>query len=193
VSLIKYECPCLETRRLNLRAITVGDLDSLKLLYHDEMTYPYLKRKMMREEKKPHLLFRGHKQSIEEINKIRWGISLKTDNVLIGEISLYNIEEWNSGTVGYRLRHEFWNNGYVTEALMELVEYAFQTMGLVRLEATVVVENFASIRVLEKCGFIKEKLMQNEKFGDTYCDYYLYTSYKLRSKSQNVEMIVQGP
>ncbi len=193
MSLIKYDCPCLETKRLNLRVITIKDLDDLRVLYHDEITYQYLNRKMMHEEKNPHLLFRGHKQSIEEINKIRWGISLKTDNVLIGEISLYDIHEWDTGIVGYRLRHEFWNNGYGTEALMEVSEYAFQKLSLRRLEATVVVENIASIRVLEKCGFKREKLVQNEKFGDTYCDFYLYSSHKIHSKSRNAEIIVQSP
>jgi RimJ/RimL family protein N-acetyltransferase len=55
--------------------------------------------------------------------------------------------------VGYWLGRAFWNRGIATEALGALVDYAFSTFDLVRLEAVVYEWNPASTRVLEKAGF----------------------------------------
>ncbi|MGH3426407.1 MAG: GNAT family N-acetyltransferase [Mycobacteriales bacterium] len=53
--------------------------------------------------------------------------------------------------VGYWIGREFWGRGLATEALAELVD-----IGDARpLHAEVVTTDVASIRVLEKCGFIK--------------------------------------
>jgi RimJ/RimL family protein N-acetyltransferase len=65
-----------------------------------------------------------------------------------------NIGCWEDGGrrfVGYWIGREFWGRGLATQALAELVE----VVDARPLYAHVAKSNVASIRVLEKCGFVK--------------------------------------
>jgi ribosomal-protein-alanine N-acetyltransferase len=47
-------------------------------------------------------------------------------------------------------------NGYATEALNEIIRFAFEKDGVFRIETGCYSENKASERVMQKCGLIKE-------------------------------------
>jgi ribosomal-protein-alanine N-acetyltransferase len=57
--------------------------------------------------------------------------------------------------IGYWIGRPYWGRGYATRAVRLLIEEA-QRRGIERLQAEVFPENFGSIRVLEKCGFLRE-------------------------------------
>jgi RimJ/RimL family protein N-acetyltransferase len=65
-------------------------------------------------------------------------------------------EKFKMGEVWYKLDVKFWRKGYTTEALTRLLDFAFNTLQLHRIEAGCAVEHIASIRVLEKVGMIRE-------------------------------------
>ncbi|GAA4912733.1 GNAT family N-acetyltransferase [Streptomyces coeruleoprunus] len=90
----------------------------------------------------------------EEVPRRRWdfGIVLAEDDDLLGVMSL-RIREPGVGTLSYILREDAWNSGYATEAAERVVEFAFTTAGLKRLEAKHHPRNLASGRVLTKAGF----------------------------------------
>ena len=58
--------------------------------------------------------------------------------------------------IGYWLGQPFWGKGIATEALKLMADYAFQNFDLVRLQAGVYHTNPASMKVLQKAGFVKE-------------------------------------
>lgn len=58
--------------------------------------------------------------------------------------------------LSYQLDCGHLNRGYMTEAVSKTVAYAFEALGLHRLEANIMPRNAASIRVAEKCGFENE-------------------------------------
>ncbi|MBI1839334.1 MAG: GNAT family N-acetyltransferase [Verrucomicrobia bacterium] len=60
---------------------------------------------------------------------------------------------------GYVIAKDAWGMGYATEALRAVVGIAWG-IGLVRLYAPCHVENAASVRVLEKCGFAREGVLR---------------------------------
>lgn len=79
-------------------------------------------------------------------------------DVLIGKASLNNMV-WGcfcSCHLGYKMDEAHINRGFMTEAVEAVVEYGFGTLGLHRIEANVMPANVRSLRVLEKCGFVKE-------------------------------------
>ncbi len=83
-----------------------------------------------------------------------FGIYLKNDisQPYIGEIclsGLYNGEP----AVAYWLGENYWGKGYASEALKALTEFSFSRLGAPFLEADYFLDNPASGRVLEKCGF----------------------------------------
>jgi RimJ/RimL family protein N-acetyltransferase len=88
----------------------------------------------------------------------RWAKTLADDSVVTrtvvsdGEVA-GNIGCWEADGqrfVGYWIGREFWGRGLATQALAELLE----VVDARPLYAHVVNSNVASIRVLEKCGFV---------------------------------------
>lgn len=64
-------------------------------------------------------------------------------------------KDGTTAEVGYALAQSAWGHGYATEVLLAVVEIA-KRIGIVRLRAGCHAANFASARVLEKCGFLCE-------------------------------------
>jgi RimJ/RimL family protein N-acetyltransferase len=84
-----------------------------------------------------------------------------------------------SAEIGYWLGEEYWNRGIVTEAVVAITDYAFETLGMVRLYADVFVWNPSSIRVLEKAGFTKEGVLRRSAMKDRQLvDQVLYARVK---------------
>ena len=63
-----------------------------------------------------------------------------------------------SAEVGYWIGQKFWGRGLASEALSLCTSYAFEVLQLRRLWAEVFADNPASMRVLEKVGFLREGL-----------------------------------
>lgn len=74
---------------------------------------------------------------------------------IVGTISLSNVARgfFQSANVGYWIDRAHNGKGLATRALAELVDVAFGELGLHRLEAGTLVDNFASQRVLENNAF----------------------------------------
>lgn len=77
--------------------------------------------------------------------------------VFIGLISL-NLGRHNfkSAEVWYKFHPDYWNKGYATESLNEVLNFGFDELNLHRIEAGCAVENIGSIRTLEKVGMTLE-------------------------------------
>jgi RimJ/RimL family protein N-acetyltransferase len=71
-----------------------------------------------------------------------------------------------SAEIGYWLGERYWGIGIATEALRGMTEYAFANHNLVRLYAHVFEWNIASIRVLEKCGYVREAILRRSVIKD---------------------------
>ena len=80
------------------------------------------------------------------------------DSQLMGAITLDNIRRGpaQAATVGYWIGQQFAGQGHMREALGALVQHAFSTLDLSRIEAACLPKNLASRAVLEKTGFSYE-------------------------------------
>jgi [ribosomal protein S5]-alanine N-acetyltransferase len=65
-----------------------------------------------------------------------------------------------SAEIGYWLSEVHWGRGIVTEAVQLLSEHLFRAHDMLRLFALPFADNAASIRVLEKAGYVREGLMR---------------------------------
>ncbi len=76
---------------------------------------------------------------------------------LVGAISLMQINQDNQRAVlGYWIGHEYWGNGYCTEAAGEIVRFGFEELALNRVVASHLTRNPASGRVMQKIGMVHE-------------------------------------
>ena len=71
-----------------------------------------------------------------------------------------------SGHFGYWLGESYWGRGIMTAAVRAASDFAFGHFDVVRLEAPVFEWNTASMRVLEKCGFVREGVLRNSVLKD---------------------------
>lgn len=94
--------PVLETERLILRAKTATDAEDMKTYMADENLYKYWGRNMTRQEREPSLFF-GRTLNNGKKDHISWGIELKKNHRLAGEVNLFNIENDRQAMIGYRI------------------------------------------------------------------------------------------
>lgn len=96
--------------------------------------------------------------------------AIETGGRMIGTIRL-SFERSETGSVGYGLCADHWGKGIATEALREVVRYAFEECGLHRLQAFVFSPNLGSMNVLRKCGFVHEGAFRERvRWGDGRVD-----------------------
>lgn len=65
---------------------------------------------------------------------------------------------FQSAFLSYKLDKDFLNQGIMTQAVEEITHFAFTELRLHRLEANIMPRNKASLRVVEKNGYINEGL-----------------------------------
>lgn len=99
-------------------------------------------------------------------------------NIKIGPIDyLYKFAD-----IGYLIGEKScWGKGYATEAIGLILEFAFETLKLHRVEAGAYEQNIGSQKALLKNGFIQEGVFRKRKFlktHDMYCDSYKYSVLK---------------
>jgi [ribosomal protein S5]-alanine N-acetyltransferase len=68
--------------------------------------------------------------------------------------------ERRSAEMGYWLGQDFWGRGIITAAVQALTRYGSETLNLTRIFAVPFATTSASIRVLEKCGYVHEGTMR---------------------------------
>jgi ribosomal-protein-alanine N-acetyltransferase len=103
------------------------------------------------------------------------------DNGMVGGLTLANIRRGvaQAGSIGYWIGAPFARKGYMTAAVRALIPYAFGTLRLHRLEAACIPGNTASVRLLEKTGFVREGYARSYLcINGTWQDHLLYARLK---------------
>ena len=77
---------------------------------------------------------------------------------IIGTVNLSNIRMGKicSASLGYKIDHQYWNQGYATEACKCLLDYAFRELKFHRIIAEIIPHNAPSTRVVKSLGFVQE-------------------------------------
>jgi ribosomal-protein-serine acetyltransferase len=98
------------------------------------------------------------------------------DGAIVGVAGFHRVDWVNRSTsIGYWLAADRQGRGTMTEAVRALVDYAFGTLDLHRIEISAAVENARSRAVIERLGFREEGVRRDaERHGDGYIDVVLY-------------------
>ena len=95
---------------------------------------------------------------------IYWSIALKDTDEMIGAIGITVNAINRRAELHYDLAKPYWNLGIITQAIQAVLAYAFQELGLIRIEALTMKDNVASQKVLIKNNFIYEGCLHAYKF-----------------------------
>ena len=175
--------PQLSGKRIILRRLVPEDVHALYALRADKRVMQYIDRPPAQSIQEAFELMQKINDAFEHQDGISWCLSLKDDPKLIGTIAFWRIMKADHrAEIGYLLQPEFHGKGLMQEALSLVLAYGFKRMQLHSVEAHVNPYNAASIRLLEKNGFLqeayyKENFYFNGKFLDTAV-YSLLTPYK---------------
>ena len=165
----------IETVRLVVREHKLDDLEGLHaLLSNAENTY-FIQdlRTNTLDETRQNLFVAMNESQLDHRTKVFLAIEEKSSGEYVGEIGYTIIARAEAGAVaemGYFILEEFWGKGYVTEAAKALLDYAFNTGGLIKIEASCNKTNYASEKVMIKLGMTKEAefLMHSVIEGQLY-------------------------
>lgn len=149
--------PTIDADRVTLRWISAADTDAFFAIYSNPEVMRYWSTPPLADrEVAANLISKIHEDWQRRLI-LKWGIARHTDNLLIGSITLFNLDFSNRrAEIGYALGREHWGQGYMIEALMAVLEFAFETLALNRIEADVDPRNVASIKTVERLGFQRE-------------------------------------
>ena len=147
------EHPVLETERLILRPITIADAEDVFEYGSDPEVTKYV-------------IFLTHSSIADSIKwlekasaefarkeQMTFAITLMSDGKFIGSCGFHHFSpEHHRVKIGYVLNRKYWGMGYVTETVRELIRFAFEEMGMHRIQATCDFENVKSAQAMERCG-----------------------------------------
>ena len=85
----------------------------------------------------------------------KWVITLKDNNIPIGNISVNGIEKkHNYCNVGYVILYNYWGKGYATEGMKAFMDHAVKVYGARSFEGECARENVGSAMVMKKLGMV---------------------------------------
>jgi [ribosomal protein S5]-alanine N-acetyltransferase len=155
----------LEGESIYFKALTINDAEEVHKYASDEDVSRFIGWRLM------HTL-NETREYIEEMLKresagthIYASIVLKSTQAIIGTAMIFNFDkEANHAEIGYVFHKDHWGKGYGTETVALMSDFAFKTLNLHKLHASVVAANIGSSRILEKNGFELEGRFKDHYF-----------------------------
>ncbi|WP_156854822.1 GNAT family N-acetyltransferase [Oceanobacillus sp. AG] len=156
--------PTLETERLRLRKVRSTDLQAMNAYGGDAEVSKFVtwERHQSLQDTEAFLNFVLGRYEKGEIAP--WAIEYKPNSEMIGTIDFVN---WKPASrvaeIGYVLHRDYWGKGLMTEAVKRVIQFGFEQMNLVRIEAVCLPENVGSYRVMEKAGLQYEGTLRKAR------------------------------
>jgi len=161
------QTPTLYTARLRLRPFTATDSDAIFALHSNPRVLRYWDAPPWKERARAERFIAACRQIEEEGTGARLAIERAADGAFIGWCGLVNWNpDYRSATMGYCFDDVAWGQGFATEAAGALLQWAFDTLDLNRVQAETDTRNIASSRVLEKLRFAREGTLREDCIVD---------------------------
>ncbi len=113
---------------------------------------------------------------IQSLESIVFIVMDKATDKPVGQSAFYRIDYLSRAAVFYLaiLDPKAWGRGFGTEATRMMVDYAFETLNLNRIQLHVFAGNRPAIAIYQKVGFVQEGLLRQAMFhNNEYCDFWV--------------------
>ncbi|RPI42891.1 MAG: N-acetyltransferase [Bacteroidetes bacterium] len=151
------EIPTIERKFFRLRPWKEDDADSLVRHANN----PAVARNLRDGFPHPYTL-KDARQWLEMItgNHSNLVLAIEADGEAVGGIGLHSLQDVYrfNAELGYWLSEKYWGRGIISDAVGLIVDHAFTRTRWLRVFATIFEHNLASMRVLEKNGFVREAI-----------------------------------
>lgn len=177
--------PTLETRRLILRKILPQDEDDMYEYSRDPETSKYLLWEPHASRSYTRAHIRYLQDAYNRASFFDWALIEKESGKMIGTCGFTEIyEREKRAEVGYVIAPQFHRMGFAPEALERVMEYGYNTLGLIKLSGRFMEDNEASRKILERFGFSddttksesiykrgkKQRILTYSLTKEEYCD-----------------------
>lgn len=171
---MNLKLPEIETERLILRCVEEADASDMFDYFSDPevLKYTTLARyndinEMLESIQNYFLVY--EKRGVPSL----WVMEHKEDGRVIGQLEIHSMEN-GVGEISYLLHQDYWKQGYMKEALPQLITLGFIQLELYRIEIRMCTDNIASYKTALSCGCILEgKLRKLIQLNQTYHDVYV--------------------
>ncbi len=146
--------PILKTERLTLRQLHINDEQEIFTLRSDSEINKYLDRQLSKTIEDARNFINKINEHINKNDSIYWAITLGDKNILVGTVCLFSFSDENENCeIGYELLVKYQGQGIMKEAVEKVIDYAFHTIKVQKIEAIFHRDNQRSIKLLEKLSF----------------------------------------
>jgi ribosomal-protein-alanine N-acetyltransferase len=153
--------PTLDGERIRLRPYRAADVDALFALYSDPVVARYWSFPPWTEVAQAEAYLAPMLAMVDGGPQYSWVIARATDDAMIGTTTLFSIRrDQLRCELGYSLARAEHGKGLASEAVRLALGFAFDTLGLERIEADVDPRNAPSCRMLERLGFQREGFLR---------------------------------
>ncbi len=152
----------LNTNDLYLRPSTLADAEGMFAMLSDPQSMKYWSNQPISNIDDALIILKEDLESDAQGNSMCWSLIPNGQDSMIGKCILFQFSQQNRrAEIGFILNHNYWRQGLMQQALEAIIEFAFKTLKLHRIEADVDMENAASLGLLEKLGFQREGLFRD--------------------------------
>ncbi|MFZ4525701.1 MAG: GNAT family N-acetyltransferase [Chlorobium sp.] len=164
--------PTLSTPRLLLRPYSAADAPAACRLAGDvriadttvSIPHPY-------SQEAAEAWIATHAKGFEQKTEMIFAVETKSDHQLTGTVSLLNISGAHArAELGYWISVENWGKGFCTEAVLRLIQFASEELGITRFTSLCFARNPSSARVMEKAGLKREGYLVQHMFKNGCCE-----------------------
>lgn len=150
--------PEFKTERLFIRKLSIADAPGILKIRSNDLVNKHLPRKKMESVDAAEKFIEKITAGIIKQENYYWAITIAESDELIGTACLWNFDEKEmKGEIGYELLPEFQGRGIMNETITEVIRFATEKIGLKKLIALTSAENKASLSLLERKGFKRDK------------------------------------
>lgn len=152
----------VETERLLLRELNIDDAESFYKLNLNPKIIQITGNSAFKNVDEARVFLENYTEYAEN-GYGRWAVIEKSSNQFVGWCGLKYDHQKNETDIGFRFFEEHWNKGFATESAKACLKYGFEELNLKSIVGRAMLENVASIRVLEKIGL---KFLMNFDFDE---------------------------
>lgn len=155
--------PTLITERLRLRPFNEADAEPLFEAQSNTHAMRYWDSPAWTDKASVARFLSGCRQMAEEGSGARLAVEDLSDGEFVGWCTFNGWDhDFRSASLGFSFAERTWGRGYATEAARAVLQWAFSTLDLNRIQAEADTRNVASARVLEKLGFVLEGTLRED-------------------------------
>lgn len=154
-----FEIPTLRTGRLVLRAFRAADIDAWAAMEAD----PEVRRYRGNNPRSRAEAWTAAASGLGQWALRGYGplvLELAADGRFVGYAGVNHPADWPEAELAYSLARNFWGRGLAVEATAAVRDWAFSEHGFTRLASFVLPDNTRSLRVVEKLGAVRERMVE---------------------------------